>query len=191
MFFSMGHASQESSAFNAMLYVAEIAKLMREVDRCNHNKDYRRMDQLYRVMRRVQQQAEQEFAELNGWRCSAVRFSPDTLRRGSHHDGATLWQWVDHTIWDHCVFFKRRGWPVAIVTQPYNTRPAEARRLIGPGLRLHVPADHTASFWNPGWCRFYVVTGPDIEVVRFLPEQMTMRAARQGEQDGDVATQGP
>ena len=74
------------------------------------------------------------------------------------------------------MFFREIARPyrtAAIVGQPYNTKPDEARAVAAEiNLALHVPPNLTASWWYPGWTRFLCFTRPAVARVQFLPEQL-------------------
>jgi hypothetical protein len=79
----------------------------------------------------------------------------------------------------HPLFFREIARPyrtAAIVGQPYHTDTADARTVAAKiGLVLHVPPKETASWWYPGWTRFFCFTRPEAACVQFLPEQLESR----------------
>jgi hypothetical protein len=172
-----------------MNYCAEIAGLMGEADKLYAAADAREQasgrDPEYRLLRiqakqmaarknELRRQAAQEFAALNGWRLTERGFSPETLARGGTHSGLD-WGY-DLDLLDHPVFFREIVRPyrtAAIVGQPYDTKSDEARAIAAKiGLALHVPPKATASWWYPGWARFFCFTRREIASVQFLPEQL-------------------
>jgi hypothetical protein len=180
-----------------MNYGVEIAGLMAEGHKLHvtaetHKKE-RGRDREYQHMQiqqsqihdrqcELQRQAAQEFAALNGWRWTERQFLASTLVRGGTHDSnrwvhdELLDGWTSHHMFDHPVFFREIARPyrtAAIVGQPYDTKPNEARAIAAKiGLELHVPPNLTASWWYPGYARFFCFTRPEVMCVQFLPEQM-------------------
>ena len=58
-----------------------------------------------------------------------------------------------------------------MIGQPYNTSEDEARSIaLKLRLELHAPPLITASWWFPGWTRFFCCTRPGTSV-SFLPDQ--------------------
>jgi hypothetical protein len=174
-----------------MSYCADIRDLMAEgnklhvaaeTHRREHGADreYRRMwirqSQVHDRQRELQRQAAQEFAALNGWRWSKRQFPIQTLAVGGTQDGLTYPRLFDLRLFDHPVFFREIARPyraAAIVGQPYGTKPDEARAIAAKiGLELHMPPNPTASWWYPGYARFFCFTRPEVACVRFLPEQI-------------------
>jgi hypothetical protein len=150
------------------------------------DEDYRllhmRQRRLFAREEELRRQAAQEFAALNGWRLSRSRFMVKTLLRAGVHGGYGISAFFDdpicrlHALFDHVLFFRESARPyraAAIVGQPYDTAPADAI-VSAAGLRLgcHVPPKETASWWYPGWTRFFVFTRLEVACVQFLPEQM-------------------
>ena len=138
-----------------MSYCADIRGLMAEANKLHvaaetHRKErgrdqeYRRtwirQSQIHDRLCDLQRQAAQEFAALNGWRWTERLFSAETLARGGTHSSPG-WCY-DHRLLDHPLFFRELARPyrtAAIVGQPYNTTPADARELAAKlGLVLHV-----------------------------------------------------
>jgi hypothetical protein len=180
-----------------MNYCAEIAGLMAEDYRLHvaaetHKKE-RGRDREYQMLRiqaklmaarenELRRQAQTEFAALNGWRPSRSRFGVKALLRGGVHDGYYGTRLDDPVLrlsldlFDHAIFFREIVRPyrtAAIVGQPYDTKPDEARAIAAKiGLVLHVPPKVTASWWKPGATRFFCFTRREIASVQFLPEQL-------------------
>jgi hypothetical protein len=139
----------------------------------------------------LRRQAAQEFAALNGWRWTAHPFLARTLARGGTHEGRrdggggwgtfgvrdeTIDGWMHHVLFDHPLFFREIARPyrtAAIVGQPYDTEPAAAI-VHAAGFRriCHVPPNYLASWWYPGWTRFFCLTRPEVARVQFLSEQL-------------------
>jgi len=116
----------------------------------------------------LRRQAAEDFAALNGWRYTPARLQ--TLVRAGVHDSHPRspfdyepdWISVYHQLFDHPLFFREFARPyctAAIVGQPYDTSADTARAAATEiGLELHVPADINASWWYPGFTRFFWFT---------------------------------
>jgi hypothetical protein len=143
-------------------------------DRCEERRAILRHNEAQRAARC-------EFAKLNGWRCTTswYGFETEVCRR---------WQY-DHSIIDHPLLFReiaRPYRPVAIVTQPYNTKPEQLKPIRGKlgapietELVWHVPPVPLASIHYPGATFFYVLTRPGV-TVQWLPEQQGASASSLG-----------
>jgi hypothetical protein len=135
------------------------------------------VDRLQRLHDELRHHAADDFAKLNGWKHSQTDFAPGMLVRGSTQRKRSEYGsegcWL-HELFDHPVYFRKTRSPyrpVAIIGQPYNTDIASAREIATQiGLTLHVPPNLTASWWFPGWARFFCCTRPG-QVVQFLPDQ--------------------
>ena len=129
---------------------------------------------LHRETVRLEHEALELFAALNGWKTTDKAFAVDDI--GTHRRRLLL-----HSveIFDHLHFFRdQSGRNAALVTQPYNDHLTEAAALAAEaGLALHVPPCPRASFWYPGQTYFLLFTAIGHEV-RWLPEQEVASWAR-------------
>ena len=168
----------------AMNYSSEIRSVMDQAHTLwaqigksdKHEDGYRRLVTrhwgLEHKQHELRGQAAEEFAALNGWRCTSHYFFARTLARGGTHEGrdddgcGPYGTGNSYILFDHPLFFRERARPyraVAIVGQPYNTSIDEARAAAAEiGLALHVPSNINASWWYPGWTRFFCFTRPEI-----------------------------
>jgi len=136
---------------------------------------WRIMAKFSHELQELRKQAAEKFAALNGWRFTEQDFLVEALIRGSEFE-----QWSTlprYPVFDHDVFFREITppyRPVAIVGQPYSgttvNKGIELAHSLG--LELHTPPNSVASWWYPGWTRFFCLTRPNTEV-RFLPDQLT------------------
>lgn len=124
----------------------------------------------------TQKLARQAFARINDWKISANGFAIEAL---AGHRPNTRWsgQQYNRPLFDHCLFFKRRGQPAAIAVQPYPDAIfsciKEAQEIADwLELRLHVPPAPKASIHYPGGTAFLVFTRRNEQVV-WLPEQVS------------------
>jgi hypothetical protein len=159
--------------------IAEIRKLRDEANLiARQNPHHPKLRLIHAHSRELETQAAQGFAALNGWHLTDREFATGTLARGGPHVSREEQFNIgisSHELFDHCVYFRELERPyraAAIVTQPYNTDLDQARELAAEiGLALHAPPKPTASWWYPGWARFFCLTRPGHAAVRFLPEQ--------------------
>ena len=148
---------------------------------------------LHRQMEGLQQQAAKEFATLNGWRHSERLFSIKTLSRGGIHaaPGEIPRELYPPQLLDHPVYFRevRQPYrPAAVVGQPCDTNVDNGTELAHSlGLDLHAPPNPVASWWYPGWARFFCLTRPGVEV-RFLPDQLTFEKHPPHDSEADTDT---
>jgi hypothetical protein len=149
---------------------------------------------LSRQTEELQTQAAKAFAELNGWRFTERMFSIKTLIRGGTHPTRGEWPWELYPpqVLDHPVYFREIPQPyrpVAIVGQPYSISVEESTKLARSlGLDLYAPPDPTASWWYPGWTKFFCLVRPGVDV-RFLPDQLTFE--KQPRHDSGIDTNHP
>jgi hypothetical protein len=139
-----------------------------------------------REIENVQTAAQKAFASLNGWiigksTAGAEQLIPPEKRQFFVLPPARYprgWQHYVGRVSDHDFMCREAVRPyqvAAVVCQPYQSRVLMTEALAAAersGLALHVPADPTASIWNPGSTLFLVFTRPEV-TVEWLPEQKT------------------
>jgi hypothetical protein len=142
-----------------------------------------------REINRAQAAAQKAFASLNGWIVGKSMADAEQLVPRDRRDPTKFeryyrrylmtWQRYVGGVSDHDFLCREPVRPYqvsAVVCQPYNDHLPEAHAAAERlGLALHVPADPTASIWNPGSTQFLVFTRPGV-TVNWLPEQKTATA---------------
>jgi hypothetical protein len=173
-------------------YPEEIAKLHRASNRLtNDGRAYgppHLMHKLFTRRERLRLAAAKEFARLNHWRLSKP-FSAGALAHSERCWRDALDQLIDQglrfphplgrdLLFDHCIYFRWRFYPyppAAIVTEPYNRTLQAAQRIAAEaGLRVHAAPNQDAGFWYPGRTKFYCITHPGTQQVRFLKAQQLL-----------------
>ena len=114
----------------------------------------------------------EDFAELNRFKVG-VPFNPATL---INPKAGRRWRW-DPLPGTHLTYFRRVGWPVAIISEPESEQEAAALLAFAAkyGLRVNSPPNPRASFRNPGLALFQVLTHPEADEVEWLPPQLEFR----------------
>jgi hypothetical protein len=127
------------------------------------------------------------FGELNGWTQATRYFGPDAIGR-KRGTAPAIYEDGGGASWFHD---GRKN--VAIIEEPYGTLDQKRIKLEQYGLRWHVPPMPFASIRDPGVALFIVITSPDVQEVKWFPEQVratefkTRTAARQRRADEELA----
>jgi len=111
-----------------------------------------------------------KLASLNDMKVSNAGFSLNILRDGKKHG---RWERYETPLLDHIVYFKRNGWPVAILAQPYGATVDEILQLSAKhGLIAQSPPRPRASIYYPGGTLCLMITRRGFGPVSWLPEQV-------------------
>lgn len=123
--------------------------------------------------------ARDKFAAANGWKASdSSLISFDLLASGKKHDGGKAYSHPPHC--DHPDYFRKDGYPVAIVAHNYEHDAPRLRALIDgrDDLCLHVPEfGNVASWYFPFHALPMAIVRPGVEIVWPTDEEMTATAA--------------
>jgi hypothetical protein len=174
--------SHHNSSLATFSYSAQIAASEQEAVAVSKKIPFpsAQLDKIYHRQRALRAQAAKDFAALNNWQVSLTPFPLFALTpRHSVQPAITNYRQI--LFGDHPpVLFRENSpphQPVAIVGQPRHANPDAVRAVATKlGLKLHLPANITASWWHPGEAAFFCFTRPGTKV-KFLPEQTELPTA--------------